>query len=293
MERYIDEFISYLNFERGYSPNTLSSYRCDLVQFASHLKSVGCVSPDRLDRSAVIGFVSRVGRSGRATTVERKLAAVKMFCNFLLREGYLKQDPTLDVSFPKTEKRLPKALSLKDVVSLIEYPNDGGTLRVRDRAILEILYGAGIRVSELVGLDMDHLNLDVGFLKVFGKGSKERIVPLGRAAISALRAYIDKARPKLLKKDPLPLFLNRAGRRITRQGVSFLFDHYVKAAGLKEGTSPHSLRHSFATHLLEKGADLRSVQEMLGHANIKTTEVYTNVSRERLKRVYKQAHPRA
>jgi integrase/recombinase XerD len=293
MEKHINEFLSYLNYERGYSPNTLSAYGLDLRQFVLSLKKRGMIAPEQIDRRSIVAFATELSRTQKATSIERKIAAIKVFCHYLLREGYLKHDPTLDVSSPKTEKRLPKALSFSDVTRLVEFPKGEGHLRIRDRAILEVLYGAGIRASELVGIDVDHLNLDVGFLRVFGKGRKERIVPLGRAAISALNEYIDKARPSLMKKDNSPLFLNNAGRRMTRQGLSFIFNAYVEAAGLRKGTSPHSLRHTFATHLLEKGADLRSVQEMLGHANIKTTEVYTNVSRERLKRVYKQAHPRA
>ncbi len=293
MDKYLDEFLNYLNFERGYSTNTLSAYARDLRQFFASLKKRGVVSPDRMDRRSVVAFVTELSRSIKASSIERKLAAVKAFSHFLLREGRLDQDPTADVFFPKTEKRLPKALTFSEVTRLIEYPKGEEALRLRDRAILEVLYGAGIRASELIGIDTDHLNLDAGFMKVFGKGRKERIVPLGRSAIGALNEYLEKGRPRLLRNDASPLFLNRSGRRMTRQGLSFIFNEYVRAAGLKKGTSPHSMRHSFATHLLEKGADLRSVQEMLGHANIKTTEVYTNVSRERLKRVYRQAHPRA
>jgi integrase/recombinase XerD len=175
----------------------------------------------------------------------------------------------------------------------VEYPKGERHIELRDRAIMEVLYATGIRATELTDLNLNHLSLEVGFLRCMGKGGKERIVPLGEVAVAALKKYLKKGRPKLEKTDGDPLFLDRAGRRLTRQGLWYIVGGYVKRAGLRAGVSPHSLRHSFATHLLERGADLRSVQEMLGHANIKTTEIYTSVSRERLKKVYKQAHPRA
>jgi len=294
MDKHLTDFINYINYEKGYSPNTLSSYRRDIEGLFTYLKDKGVVSPENLNRKHIVASVSELLRKGMsASSVTRKIAAVKSFCHFLLREGIIKDDPTIDIQFPKMEKRLPKALSPSEVLRLIEYPKGEQNLHVRDRAILEVLYGSGIRASELVGLNMSHVNLDVGYLRCMGKGGKERIVPFGSAAIKALKEYIDKARPKLIKKDCDPLFFDRAGRRLTRQGLWYIFNDYVKKAGLKTGVSPHSLRHSFATHLLERGADLRSVQEMLGHANIKTTEIYTNVSRERIRRVYKEAHPRA
>ncbi len=294
MNEHIDEFINYLKHEKGYSVNTLSAYRRDLEQFVAHLRGRGIVSLDGLDRKAVISFNSEMIKRGASSgTVVRKLAAIKAFSHYHLREGHLKIDPTLDVSFPKTEKRLPKALSFAEAQTLVEYPKGERHLELRDRAIMEVLYGTGIRASELINLNLAQLNVEVGFLRCMGKGGKDRIVPLGKAAVKSLREYIEKGRTKLLKKDSAPVFLDRAGRRLTRQGLWYIIKGYVKRAGLRAGVSPHSLRHSFATHLLERGADLRSVQEMLGHSNIKTTEIYTNVSRERLKRVYRQAHPRA
>jgi len=294
MEKYITEFLNYLDYERGYSKNTLLSYGRDLRELASRLKASGIVEVGRIDRKAVSLFISGLSRAGRSSkTVERKLAAVKAFCHFLIREGYITEDPSLDISFPRTEKRLPKALSFSDAVRLVEYPKGESHIKVRDRAIMEVLYSTGIRASELTGLNLNDVNLEVGFLRCTGKGGKERIVPLGEVAAAAVKKYLGGSRKKFVKRDGDPMFLNRSGRRLTRQGLWDIIDRYVEAAGLKSGTSPHSLRHSFATHLLERGADLRSVQEMLGHANIKTTEIYTKVSRERLKQVYKKAHPRA
>jgi len=294
MEKNISDFLNHLDYERGYSANTLASYGRDLRQFAAHLKSKGVITSEQINRKAITSFISDLSKKNfSASTIERKLAAIKAFSHFLLREGRLGQDPTVDISFPKTSKRLPKALSFSDAAKLVEYPKGEKHIKLRDRAILEVLYATGIRASELIGLNVNHLNLDVGFLKCMGKGRKERIVPLGGVAIEVLREYLSKGRKKFVKDDNDPLFLNRRGTRLTRQGLWDLFDRYVNLAGLQKGTSPHSLRHSFATHLLEKGADLRSVQEMLGHANIKTTEIYTSVSRERLKRIYREAHPRA
>jgi len=294
MTDQVSEFIDHLNYEKGYSPNTLAAYKRDLLQFAGFLKGRGVAAVSGIDRKSVIAFNSELVRTGKsAGTAGRKLAAIKAFAHYLLREGQMKIDPTLDVSFPKLEKRLPKALTFAEAEKLVEYPKGGKRLELRDRAILEVLYGTGIRASELINLDQKHINLDVGFLRCMGKGGKERIVPLGKVAIRHLAEYIEKGRPKLLKNDSGPLFLDGRGKRLTRQGLWYIIKGYVKRAGLKAGVSPHSLRHSFATHLLERGADLRSVQEMLGHSNIKTTEIYTNVSRERLKKVYRAAHPRA
>jgi integrase/recombinase XerD len=294
MEKHITEFINYLDYERGYSENTLLSYGRDLRQFVANIKKKGAILPEHLGRKHIISFTSDLRRKGMsASSIERKLSAIRAFAHFLIREGHSKEDPTIDISFPKTEKRLPKALTFSEATRLVEYPKSEKHIGLRDKAIMEVLYATGIRATELVSLNLNFLNLEVRFLRCMGKGGKERIVPLGQKAISAIKTYLKNGRPKLLKTDDDPLFLDRAGKRLTRQGLWYIVNRYVKSAGLKSGVSPHSLRHSFATHLLEKGADLRSVQEMLGHANIKTTEIYTNVSRERLKRVYRQAHPRA
>jgi len=294
MEKQVNDFINFLNYEKGYSNNTLASYKRDLLQLVSFLKNKGVVSAEGLNRKMIISFTTELVRNGiSASSISRKIAAIKSFSHFLLREGLIKEDPTMNISFPKMEKRLPKALTFSEALRLVEYPKGDKHIWLRDKAIMEVLYGTGIRASELTGLNLDHINLDVGFLKCMGKGGKERIVPFGESASGALSEYLKKGRPSLFKKESEALFLDRNGRRLTRQGLWFIFNGYVKRAGLKTGVSPHSLRHSFATHLLERGADLRSVQEMLGHANIKTTEIYTNVSRDRIKRIYKSAHPRA
>lgn len=281
----VEEFLLYLKVERGYSPNTISSYRNDLLKFGKY----------PLTPKGVSGFILDLSKKGMApSSISRNLAAIKSMCNFLTGEGRLQSDPTEDISFPKLGLKLPKALSMGEAAVLVETPNKRDKISLRDRAILETLYGCGLRISELKGLNMNDINFESGFIRCLGKGSKERIVPVGDEAAKALSMYIKSSRLRFLKKKVSDaVFLDRQGKRLTRQGLWFIIKKYVRLSGVKANTSPHTLRHSFATHLLEKGADLRSVQEMLGHANISTTQIYTNVSRERLKKVYKNAHPRA
>jgi len=283
--KWADDFIYWLKVEKGYSPNTLSAYKRDLAKF----------SDNELTPEDISSFVRHLNKMGMASSsVSRHLACLKSFCHFLVNEGYLDSDPTNDVSFPKASKKLPKALSMGDANLIVDFPQKRDKISVRDKAIMEVLYGTGIRASELTSLKINDMNLDAGFIKCMGKGSKERIVPVGRSASAAIRLYLNLSRKRLLKKKQSQvLFLDKRGDPLTRQGLWFIIKKYVKSSGVKGTTSPHTFRHSFATHLLEKGADLRAVQEMLGHANIATTQIYTNVSRERLKKVYKQSHPRA
>lgn len=284
-KRYIDDFISWLNVEKAYSPNTLASYRRDLEKFIDYE-----LTPE--DISSFIRHLSKMGMA--SSTVSRHLAALKSFCHFLVLEGIMDSDPSFDVSFPKASKKLPKALSVGDASILVESPVKRDKISLRDRAIMEVLYGTGIRASELIGLKLEDVNFESGFIRCMGKGSKERIIPAGKPALDALRLYLNLSRSRLLKKKQSQfVFLDRRGLPLTRQGLWFIIKKYVKRTGVKGSSSPHTFRHSFATHLLEKGADLRSVQEMLGHSNIATTQIYTNVSRDRLKKVYKDTHPRA
>ena len=282
---YLDEFLAYLKVEKGYSPNTITSYRNDILKFTKQ----------PFTQKGITGFIRDLSRQGMAaSSISRNIASLKTFCHYLLGEGYIDTDPSAEIPFPRTGKWLPKALSMNDATLLVESPNKKDKRSLRDRAILELLYGCGLRASEIVGLNVNDVNIAAGFVRSYGKGSKERIVPAGGEALYAIEAYIKVARPRLLKKKTADaLFLGGGGKRLSRQGLWLIVKKYVKISGVKEGTSPHTLRHSFATHLLEKGADLRSVQEMLGHANIMTTQIYTSVSRERLKKVYKDAHPRA
>jgi len=286
MDELIREFIDHLNFEKGYSPHTLQNYKRDLEQFRDFLRG------RTADREVVQVYLKKLTDAGfTPSTIMRKHATLKSYYHYLLAEGKVKIDPTADLKLPKIGKRLPKALTIKEVFELLKAPAKG---QVRDLAILEMLYASGLRSSELIGLDLSDINLQASFVKCLGKGGKERIVPVGEAAKDAVGKYLKEVRPKLVRKDSeKALFLDRNGTRMSRQALWELVKKYVKLSGIKSKTSTHTLRHSFATHLLEKGADLRTVQEMLGHASISTTEIYTAVSRDRLKKVYLKAHPRA
>ncbi len=294
MENLVNDFLDYLNFEKGYSKNTLPSYRRDLLQFTNFLKRQEIAKIESIGRSAITTFISHLAASKfSSSSIERKIAALKAFFHYLVSEGTLKIDPTSDIKFPKVSKRLPRVLTVSEISRLIEYPKKDAFLSNRDRAIMEVLYATGMRASELTSLKLDDVNLDIGFVRVFGKGGRERIIPVGEMALSALREYLGRVRKKVVKKETPFLFLDRRGFPLTRQGLWYIIKKYIKAAGVASKASPHTLRHSFATHLLERGIDLRSLQEMLGHADIGTTEIYTHVSRERLKKVYMKAHPRA
>lgn len=289
MERYIEKFIRYLEIEKNYSQNTILNYKLDLEDFRKFLGETGLEKIDYLVLRKYLAALKEKSLGNRS--VARKLSAMRSFFRFLTREGFLKSNPILSVSSPKQEKRLPSFLTEEQVTKLIEatFGKDKSDERsLRDRAILETFYSTGMRVSELVGLNSDDIDFISGIVKVMGKGRKERIIPIGESAITAIRAYSAKK-----KKSQDALFLNKNGRRISARGVRVIVDKYLRAVGLKHGVSVHTLRHSFATHLLNRGADLRSVQELLGHANLATTQVYTHLTTERLKSVYDKAHPRA
>ncbi len=291
MKNLIDDFLSYIIVERGYAENTAKSYGRDLKHFLKFIKKLKAAD---VDREKVKAYLSALSNEGFAVpTIERKLACLKSFFHYLMGEDKVKTDPTRDFKLPKTAKRLPKALSISETIKLIAAPRKKDPISIRNMAILELLYATGMRASEIVGLNLNDINQEVSFVKCFGKGSKERIVPVNKSSMKAIKEYLEKSRPKLPQKDDKALFLDKNGKRLGRQGLWLMVKKYVKETGVKGKTSPHTLRHSFATHLLEKGADLRSVQEMLGHSDIATTQIYTSVSRERLKRMYKKAHPRA
>jgi integrase/recombinase XerD len=286
LDKQIEEFLNHLKYERGYSENTTSSYGRDLKHFQEYLKSAQVNSLKNISRTHISAFISSLAGLGLASSsIERHVAAVKSLFGHLVREGLIQSNPTSDIKPPKKSKKLPKALTFNEAKILVESPKS-----LRDRAIMELLYATGIRASELIQLSLNDMNLDVGFIKCFGKGGKERIVPLGASAAAAIKQYVKSERKK---SDSDALFLDKYGRPFTRQGLWSLVKKYVRASGIRQSATTHTLRHSFATHLLEGGADLRSVQEMLGHSDISTTQVYTSVSRERLKKVYLSAHPRA
>lgn len=297
----ISRFLDYLAVERGLAKNTLDAYGRDLTRYRGYLEAQGVADATVADEATVAGFVATLSRSeyveGKRyspSSVARALAAVRMFHLFLLREGEAEANPSEGVVRPKVPRTLPRPLSQQEVEAILAAPGDTDPPGIRDRAILEALYGAGLRVSELVGLDVDEVDLDEGSVRVTGKGSKERIVPLGRFAVTALESYLTRSRPTLASpKSGAALFLNQRGGRLTRQGATRLLKRAATRAGLTKRVTPHTLRHSFATHLLEGGADVRVVQELLGHATLATTQIYTLVTGERLREEYFAAHPRA
>ncbi|HWR38064.1 MAG TPA: site-specific tyrosine recombinase XerD [Patescibacteria group bacterium] len=295
METYEKEFLNYLVVERGLARNTLESYGRDLRQFRHFLAAQKSQFTQNSGRDAILSYLTHLKNQGKsASTLARNLAALKSFCHFLLRERYLERNPATNLESPKLDKRLPKVLSPEEVNALLLRPHPQNPAGLRDKTMLELLYATGLRVSELVNLTLSDVQPSIGYVKCYGKGSKERIVPLGSIALTCVEAYLSRGRPKLLKKtQTTALFLNAAGRGMTRQGFWQIIKKYAAEAGINKNITPHTLRHSFATHLLENGADLRSVQEMLGHANISTTQIYTHVTKTHLVEVYDKSHPRA
>ena len=287
-------FLKYLTVERGLSPNTLDAYGRDLNRFEATLRSAG-LNPRKARRQDLLSYVRGLRQSGLSPkTVARAINSLRMYYRFLLAEREVRSDPTTEIDMPRTWKSLPHFLTFQEVEKLLSAPDRGSPLGLRDQAMLEVLYATGIRVSELLSFRIEDVNMEVRYLTCMGKGSKERIVPLGKKAIDSLQQYLEKVRPSLTKGKKTPqTFTNCHGARMTRQGFWKIIKRYGKTAGIKRSLSPHVLRHSFATHLLEHGADLRSVQMMLGHADISTTEIYTHVNRERLRRIYHEFHPRA
>ncbi|MBM3255762.1 MAG: site-specific tyrosine recombinase XerD [Candidatus Omnitrophica bacterium] len=294
MKELIDTFLSYLSVERGLSRNTIISYREDLNHYITFLAKLRIDTFSKTTKNEIVDFMLNQKEKGiSANSVARRLAAIKMFYRFLVRERILKSDPTSLIDSPKLWKKIPETLSLNEVDALLAQPNIKDPQGVRDRAILETFYATGMRASEVVNLKTDNVNLEIGFLRCIGKGNKERVIPLGKKAIGSLKRYLEAGRKHMLKnKQSEFIFLNRSGKKISRQSLWKIIKRYAKEAKIKKPIRPHILRHSFATHLLERGADLRSVQEMLGHANISTTQIYTHISKDRLKTIHRMFHPR-
>ena len=290
----VEEYLHFLAVERGASLNTLEAYSRDIGRFLEFAGASGVPSPLAVNPEHVTAYLGALRGQGLSpASVNRKLAAIRGFYRYLLREARVEENPLARVETARTWMRLPGALSRDEMESLLAQPAEASPSGIRDRAILELLYATGIRVSEIATLTLNRLNRQMGFLVAVGKGRKERIVPVGQSALGWLGRYIEQARPVFLKKKTSnALFLNRSGEGFTRQGLWKLIKKYAKMAGLERKVHPHTFRHSFATHLLEGGADLRSVQIMLGHADISTTQIYTHVTRERLKEVHKRFHPR-
>ena len=292
--RLLDQFISHLRVERGLSENTVSSYSSDLVKYFNYLEKKK-ISPPVAGREDIAEYVGSIKKNNgySARTIARNISAIKMFYRFLISEGRLTDNPARLLDPVKLPGRLPGTLSHDEVERLLAVPDQTTSLGQRDSAMLELLYATGLRVSELVGLHLVNVNLEPGFIRTVGKGSKERLVPMGDKAMDAIKLYLKYGRPDLIKEKNAPyLFLNSRGSSISRQGFWKIIKKYGIMAGITKKITPHSLRHSFATHLLEGGADLRSVQIMLGHSDISTTQIYTHVSRERLKKIHGKYHPR-
>jgi len=298
VESTIRTFLNYLKVEKGLAPNTVTAYGRDLKKFAAFVEKRGCALAG-IQRDDVVDFLASLYRQKLdSRSVARHLVTLRNFFRFVLSEGLTEIDPTLNLESPKVRRTLPGFLRLEEVDKLLEQPDLRTPLGIRDKAMLEVLYSTGLRVTELVNLRVGDLEMRMGCVRCIGKGDKERLVPIGRKALAAVEQYLGEARPKLLRMrrqgPPVPfLFVNRFGGKLSRVGVWKIIAGYGRRAGLRARLTPHKLRHSFATHLLERGADLRSVQLMLGHADISTTQIYTHVVEERLKHVYKAHHPRA
>jgi integrase/recombinase XerD len=296
MKQQLLIFIQYLSVEKGLAQNTLESYERDLTQYLAFVEKNGISQLKDTKKITIQNYLLQLKKLGRASSsVTRSMVSIRSLYQFLVRERMLELDPTLNMESPRLVKRLPKVLSIQEVENLLEAPETSTPYGMRDKAMLELLYATGIRVSELVNLNAGHVNLGMGFVRCMGKGSKERIIPLGRIAAKWLNNYIQSMRHQLLRESKLDdaLFINHLGTRLTRQGFWKIIKKYGREAHILKDITPHTLRHSFATHLLDNGADLRAVQEMLGHADISTTQIYTHVSKTRIKEVYNRTHPRA
>lgn len=297
----VNGFLNYLAVEKGFSENTTAAYRNDLSQLVSFAEEEAArrgsaPSWAGFTRQDMLGYLLNLKeRNYAATTVARKVAAAKSFFGFMVAEGRIKENPTQNIGSPRIGRSLPKPVSIGQVRHLLEQPAKLSTPEAkRDRAMLELLYASGMRVSELVALNLDDVDTEDGYVRCFGKGHKERLVPIYRQAALAVKEYMNETRPHLVHgAEEEALFVNLRGERLTRQGLWQILKGYVKSAGLDAGVTPHTLRHSFATHMLSGGADLRSVQELLGHANISTTQVYTHLTSEHIRRSYEKSHPRA
>lgn len=296
MQEQITDYLHYLTIERGLSENTKKSYQRDLLQYLSFLEKQKITDWQEVDRFTVVSFLQELKEDGKSSaTIARMITSLRRFHQFLRQERITDHDPMQHIDSPKKQQKLPDTLSLGEVEQLLGTPDTKETLGLRDRAILEVMYATGLRVSELINLKLNDVHLEMGLLQTLGKGDKERIVPLGDIAIKWVRRYLADARPYLTRRNPAEshLFVNNHGSGLSRQGIWKNLKAIVQKAGIYKTVTPHTLRHSFATHLLENGADLRTVQELLGHADISTTQIYTHITKKRMTDVYKQYFPRA
>ncbi|MBU5677543.1 site-specific tyrosine recombinase XerD [Alkaliphilus sp. MSJ-5] len=294
MKQLISSFTVYLDKEKKLSQNTLESYKRDITQYLTYLNNNGILDISLSNTTTVITYLLYLQKNGKSTsTISRNLASIRSFYKFLLLNKQIESDPTINLETPKTERRQPNILTLQEVDTLLTQPLEHTDKGIRDKAMLELLYATGIRVTELISLNIEDVNLDLGFIKC-SSGVKERVIPIGSIALNSLTKYINDNRINFIKnQDEESLFLNYYGNRLTRQGFWKIIKAYTEQAKIGKTITPHTLRHSFATHLIQNGADLRSVQEMLGHSDISTTQVYAHLMKNRIKEVYNKTHPRA
>ena len=294
MQEVFNKYVNYLGTERNASPYTVRNYTHDLLDFFGYLKSREVTSLNEVNKQILRGYLSQLVKGGFAkVSISRKLSAIRSFYRYLLREKLVVTSPVAQTSSPKLDRRLPDFLTPEEMVRLLEAADLATPQGLRDRALIELLYASGLRVSELVSLDLDQVNLDTGESRVWGKGAKERVVLMGKPAAGALSAYLSQGRPRLLTRKNQALFVNRDGGRLTERSIQRILTKYARIAGIKKRVHPHMLRHTFATHLLDGGADLRVVQELLGHASLVSTQIYTHVTKSQAKKVYLSAHPLA
>lgn len=295
MDKLLEGFLEYLCVEKGLTANTLVAYRRDLEKFFLYCKNKEVTNPQSIDRNFLAVYIYVLKRrQDSPATIARQIASLKGYFKFLCLENLIESDPTVNLESPKLEKKLPKVLSMAEVDKLLKTPSGYEPLQLRDKSMLELIYATGLRVSELINLTVKQVNIDLAYVRCMGKGNKERIIPMGSFAAKSIMTYLEKGRPYIIK-NPYEdiLFLNHHGQRMTRQGFWKIIKKHARTTGISKEITPHTLRHSFATHLLINGADLRSVQELLGHADISTTQIYTHLTNKRLQEVYKQTHPRA
>jgi integrase/recombinase XerD len=294
MEALVQKFIDFLERDKRLSLNTLQSYRRDVEQFMTYLGEINLHNISNTNKTTIIAYLLHLQKKGRATsTISRNLASIRSFYQYIAKNKIIDQDPTTELESPKVEKKLPQILSTEEVELLLEQPKCVDLKGYRDKAMLELLYATGIRVSELISLNVTDINLEMAFLKC-NKGTRERMIPIGSMAIAAIKEYLNKSRGLLIQRnDEKAMFVNINGRRLTRQGFWKIIKQYKNLAKISKDITPHTLRHSFAAHLLENGADLRSIQEMLGHSDISSTQIYAQIAKNKIKEIYKKTHPRA
>ncbi len=294
MEVQVENFINFLERDKRLSLNTLQSYKRDIEQYTTYLKEINATNIAATNKTTVIAYLLHLQKKGRATsTISRNLASIRSFYQFLHKNKIMELDPTAELESPKVEKKLPQILSTQEVELLLDQPKCLDLKGIRDKAMLELLYATGIRVSELISLNLNDINLELGFIKC-NKGTRERSIPIGSISVAAVHEYLVKSRNFLIQdSNEEALFVNVNGKRLTRQGFWKIIKHYKNQANINKDITPHTLRHSFAAHLLENGADLRSIQEMLGHSDISSTQIYAQIAKNKIKEIYKKTHPRA